>query len=82
MNLPVSVVSLFDHKTRTNWPKKILFEGREHEVVKVGFHHTFREGRTLFHVFSVASNAMFFRLVFNSETLSWTLTEVHDNETN
>lgn len=82
IDLPVSVVSVFDHKIRTFQPKKVLFEGREHLIVKTGFHHTEREGRTLYHIFSVASESMFFRLVFNSETLAWKLSEVHDGETN
>lgn len=82
LDLPVSVVSVFDHKTRTTIPKKVLFEGREHAISKIGFHHTFREGRVLYHVFSVASDTMFFRLVFNSENLFWKLTEIADGETN
>lgn len=61
-------------------PKKVLFEGREHLITKLGYHHVFRAGRTLFHVFSVASKTMFFRLVLNTETLSWTLEEVADEE--
>lgn len=80
LDLPVSVVQCFDHKKRTSVPKKLLFEGREHLISKVGLHHTFREGRILFHVFSVADDAMFFRLVLNTETLGWTLTEISDGE--
>ncbi|MCL4398136.1 hypothetical protein M1403_03910 [Patescibacteria group bacterium] len=73
IDLPVSVAF-------TDSPKKLLFEGREHLIKKVGYHHVFREGRTLFHVFSVASDSMFFRLVLNTETLKWRLTEVADGE--
>ena len=52
-------------------PKKVLFEGNEHLIKKVGFHHVYRDGRTLYHVFSVASDSLFFRLVLNTETLGW-----------
>ncbi len=82
VDMPVSVLSLFDHKSRKNLPKKILYEGREHKITRVGYHHTFREGRTLYHVFSVASDSMAFRLVLNTETLAWRLEEVHDGEAN
>ena len=61
-------------------PKKVLFEGNEHLIKKVGFHHCYRDGRTLYHVFSVASDSMFFRLVLNTETLGWMLEEIADGE--
>ncbi len=82
LDVPVSVLSVFDHRTRTTMPKKVLFDGREHKIIKIGFHHTFRDGRTLYHVFSAASESMFFRLVLDTDTLSWRLLEVHDGETN
>lgn len=82
LNLPVSVITVYNHKTRIVEPKKVLFEGREHKIVKIGYHHTFRDGRTLFHVFSAASESLFFRLVLSTDTLHWTLEEVADGETN
>jgi hypothetical protein len=41
-------------------------------------HHTFKSGRILFHVFSVASKSLFFRLVLNTDTLFWRLEEISD----
>lgn len=75
LDLPVSVVF-------TSSPKKLLFGGREHIIKKLGYHHVYREGRTLFHVFSVASDAMFFRLILNTEALTWQVTEIGDGEAN
>lgn len=72
----------FDHKKRLTLPVSVLFEGQEYPIVKLGFHHTYREGRVLYHVFSVAGSTIFFRLVLNTETLGWLLTEVHDGEVN
>lgn len=80
LNVPVSVVSSFDHKTRRVGPLRVLFEGREHKIIKVGYHHTYREGRTLYHVFSVVSETLFFRLVHNTDTLFWLLEEIADGE--
>ena len=47
-------------------------------VTRLGLHHTYRQGRILFHVFSATSNQVFFRLEFNSEDLSWKLKEIVD----
>ncbi|MBI2065986.1 hypothetical protein HYT60_00560 [Candidatus Woesebacteria bacterium] len=76
--LPVSVGITFDHKKRKVIPKWVLWEGRLYPVEKVGLHHTYQEGRTLFHVFSVAAKTLFFRLVLNTDTLNWRLEEISD----
>ncbi len=73
LDAPVSVIF-------SKFPRKVLFEGKEYLIKKLGYHHVYREGRTLFHVFSVASSTMFFRLVLNTEDLSWVLEEVADGE--
>ncbi len=78
LSLPVSVGITFDHSKRKVVPKWILWEGRLYPVEKVGLHHTFRFGRTLFHVFSVAAKTLFFRLVLNTDTLAWRLEEISD----
>lgn len=59
LSAPISVAAVFDHKVRAFVPKKVLWEGREHTIIKVGLHHTFRQGRTLYHVFSAASETLF-----------------------
>jgi hypothetical protein len=80
LKTPVSATLFYDHRTRKVMPQTVIFDGREYRIVKVGLHHTFREGKTLFHVFSVASEAVFFRLVLNTENLFWTLEEISDGE--
>lgn len=82
LNIPVSVTMHFDHKTRKIMPTEVLFEGHAHEIKKVGLHHTYRMGRVLFHVFSVVSESLFFKLVLNTETLAWNLEEIADGEAN
>jgi hypothetical protein len=47
-------------------------------VLQVGLRHTYREGITRHHVFSVVSSSLFFRLNLNADNLSWTLEEVSD----
>ena len=78
LSLPVSVGITFDHTKRKVIPKWVLWEGKLYPVEKMGLHHTFRQGRTLYHVFSVASKTLFFRLVLNTDTLAWRLEEISD----
>lgn len=78
ISVPVSVELAFDHKLRKVFPKCLLWDGKLYSITKVGLHHTYREGRVLFHVFSVATQNLFFRLVLDTETLHWRLEEISD----
>lgn len=78
IDVPVSVELIFDHQKRKVFPRKVLWEGKLYPIVKVGLHHTFREGRVLYHVFSAASETLFFRLVLNTDNLQWRLEEISD----
>lgn len=80
VHAPVSVKLIFNHKVRKSYPKEVQWEGKIYSIKKVGLHHTFREGRTLYHVFSAVSENIFFRLVLNTENLSWTVEEISDGE--
>lgn len=78
INEPTSVSFTFDSGKRSVKPKALVWNGRLYAVKKVGFHHKFRKGRTLYHVFSVASKNLFFRLVLDTENLHWKLEEISD----
>jgi hypothetical protein len=78
LDAPISVNLFFDHQKRQVIPKEIIWEGRTHEIVKIGLHHTYRLGRTLYHVFSACSSTSFFRLVLDTDNLFWRLEEVSD----
>lgn len=82
ISAPISVQLVFDHRLRTVAPRQIFWDGQIIRIAKVGLHHTIREGRTLFHIFSVSSNNLFFRLKLDTETLFWTLEEIADGLTN
>jgi hypothetical protein len=79
ISTPVSVSLAFDSKKMKSYPKWVVWNGRLYPILKVGLHHVYREGRTLYHVFSVVSRSIFFRLVFNTENLQWRLEEVEDD---
>jgi hypothetical protein len=59
-------------------PKYVIWRGRNYTVTKIGLHHILREGRTLYHVFSVATNTLFLRLRLNADDLHWRLEEISD----
>lgn len=74
----VSVWLYFDHLKRKVSPYKVLWSNREYLIQKIGLHHSFRIGRTLYHVYSVTTETLFLRLVLNTENLQWTLEHVSD----
>ena len=76
VDVPVSVISIYDPNGAKVSPLKIRWDGRVYSVTKVGLHHNFRVGRTLHHIFSVIAGETFFRLYLNTENLSWRLEEV------
>ncbi len=75
---PVSVSLTFDSKKRKVFPKWIVWSGRLYPILKIGFHHTYHQGKILYHVFSVTSKSLFFRLVLNTENLHWRVEEISD----
>ncbi len=78
VDTPVSVISSYNHRLHLVSPRKILWGGKEYLITKTGLHHTFRQGRTLFHIFSVVADSVFFRLSLNTDNLSWNLEEISD----
>ena len=78
----VSVISVYNHISHEVKPYKILWNGRSYLIKKIGLHHTYREGRTLLHIFSVQSDTLYFKLICNTDTLHWTLEEIADGESN
>jgi len=75
---PAGVALVFDPKTKQVKPKYVLWQGKWETVKQVGFHHTDRRGRVLFHIFSVTAGEVFLRLELDTDSLHWYLTEVSD----
>lgn len=82
ISAPVSVTLVYNHHQQRSLPTTIIWEGKKHTVVTLGLHHTYRQGRTLYHVFSVASQTLFFKLVLNTDNLHWWLEEIADSQVN
>lgn len=82
LNAPISVRMDYSAKRRFAAPVKLSWENRDYWVKKLGYHHTYRKGRVLYHVYSVMSETIFFRLEMDTETMFWTVTEVDDGSGN
>lgn len=78
INESVSVNLLFNHLKRSVMPTSLFWHGRRYTIAHVGLHHFLREGRVLVHIFSVTDGTTFFRLRFDTETLSWKLLEIEN----
>jgi hypothetical protein len=75
---PISVIASYNSDIRAARPLSLKWGHHEYSVSQVGLRHTYRDGITRHHVFSVVSNSLFFRLNLNTDNLSWTLEEVSD----
>lgn len=80
INVPVLVSATYDPKVGKLFPDTIVWNGRTYAVRRIGLHHKYFDGRTRIHVFSVETPALFFKLVFNTESLSWRAEEISDGE--
>jgi hypothetical protein len=78
VNQPVSIGLLVDDAHHLTVPRWVLWQGKRYTVVELGFYHRYREGRKLWHVFSVNVGSLDMRLELDSESLACTLKEVSD----
>lgn len=62
-----------------DYPRLITWKNRDYKITKLGLHHKYYEGKTLYHIFSVVSDNLFFRLKLNSNNLLWTLEQISEN---
>lgn len=76
VNEHVSVDLVSSHTKGAAFPYVLSWRRRRYLIQKIGLHHTFREGRVLFHLFSVSDGTTYFKLQFDTETLRWKLLEV------
>ena len=59
-------------------PKWVKWKNRIHKIEKVGLHYQYREGKVLYHIFSVSTKTLCMKLCFDTETLGWRLMETSD----
>jgi hypothetical protein len=67
---------VYNHKLRRVMPVAVRWAGGVKKITAVDLHHTYRVGRTLFHVFSVTTQGAVLILVLNTDSLFWEVEEV------
>lgn len=77
---PVSVIAIFGKGYQSIRPFKMQWHDKDYLIRQVGYVHKYKEGVTMWHVFSVTDGINFFELKFNSEELKWILGRVSNNE--
>lgn len=75
---PISVITSYNSVARAVRPLSLVWGHHEYSVSQVGLRHTYRNGNTRHHIFSVVGGNLFFRLNLNADNLTWTLEEVSD----
>lgn len=77
LNEPVSVLSIYSKKHKIFKPEILTWDGIDYRLGKVDFYHKTKKGLTTLHHFSLADRdeTTYFKLVFDSVSLNWTLEE-------
>lgn len=78
INERIDCICIYKKAPASVIPYKIRWNGREYLIAKIGYHHKRREGRYIYHIFSVSSDTLFFKLKLDTQTLYWYVEEVSD----
>ncbi|MCR4263394.1 MAG: hypothetical protein NUV98_01585 [Candidatus Roizmanbacteria bacterium] len=82
INERVKILSIYDPQTGTTTPYRMKWRNHVHDITQVTYYHSERLGRTVLHIFHLTDGNLDFKVVLNSETLSWILKEVSDGSVN
>lgn len=76
----VSVVMYYSAKKRRALPHTISWQNREYRVGKIGYHHSVKEGSTLYHIYELVdiNETLWFRLKLDTGNLHWRLEAISD----
>jgi hypothetical protein len=78
VNEKVAMISSYNPANGQVMPRRMHWRDQEYTITKLGYHHVTRDGRHIYHIFSVTDGTTDFRLKFDTVTLHWTLEEISD----
>jgi hypothetical protein len=80
INEEISVAMSYSAQNREVKPRIIRWRNKAYEVDKIGYHHSYLEGRERQHIFEVVDldKTLYFKLRLDSSNLHWTLEAIHD----
>ena len=80
LNKRVSVVTTFSKDSTTegytSFPAKMTYEGKEIVFTKLAMHYPTKHGHKVVHIYNMSDGDNDYRLEFDTESLTWWLTEV------
>ena len=76
----VSVVMYYSARKKMALPHLISWQNKEYQVGEIGYHHKFREGSTLFHIYELtdSEHSLWFRMKLNTDNLHWIVEAISD----
>lgn len=78
---PISVATIYSAEKRRTVPWILGWHNRRLKVTEVGFHHYYKDGKRLIHVFEVVADSnMHMRLSYDTQSLNWTLEAISDGQ--
>ena len=80
INQQVQVIAIFGLEYKKVRPFKMEWHGREFLIKEVTYTRKYKEGQTIWHVFSGTDGISFFELKYDSYGLKWILGRVSDND--
>ncbi|OGC51007.1 hypothetical protein A3A69_01105 [candidate division WWE3 bacterium RIFCSPLOWO2_01_FULL_37_15] len=75
---PITAYLAYEHRKNRVFPFLLKWDGRNYKVQSLDFHYTYKNGAVLYHVFSVSTETLSFKLVLNTENLFWTVEQITD----
>ena len=80
----VSVVMFYSAQQRRALLHTISWQNKDYTVKDLGYHHSYYEGKVLYHIFelTVKEADLWMRLNLNTKNLHWTLEAVSDGLAN
>jgi hypothetical protein len=76
----VDVSARFTHDPPRATIRSVTYRGHKYVIQEVSYAYCVRKGRTLLHIFWASARGITFKLVLNTESLAWTIQEIHDHE--
>lgn len=78
----IDVVAVYNRLGKIVTIHKLKWQNRVYQITKQVYIYKRREGRNINHVFHVSNTTLHFKILFNTESLTWWLEEVSDGNTN
>jgi hypothetical protein len=77
---PADVTATYHPRPLSVTIHSVTFRDRTYAIHEVSYAYATRKGWTRFHIFWAAGQGITFKLVLDTESLAWTIQEIHTHE--